>query len=96
VVEAVSAHIVPSLLPRDLPISIAPQGVHERTRPMPPELLRSANAIIALNRPLGTQAYRAVACVDPDDKETCLFVRDGGCAPDPLYNYQTAIERLGK
>ncbi|MCJ2187047.1 glycosyltransferase family protein [Novosphingobium beihaiensis] len=95
VVEAFYAHLVPAELPRALPLSIAPKGVYEGTDPLPPELARAANALIASERPLGTKDYRQEACLDMPQERACLYVRPGKCGSAPDYDYQTALKRGG-
>lgn len=95
IVEAYYGYVTPAILPRPLPLSIAPKGVYEGPLPLPPELARSANALLAEKRPLGTQAYRQVACLRLPEERPCLYVRPGSCAPAPYYDYQTALERGG-
>lgn len=93
--EAYYTHVVPALLPRKVPLSVAPKGVYERTSPLPPALARAANALIAERRPPGTAAYRQVSCLQMPEERPCLYVRPGGCTPDPEFNYQVSLERGG-
>ncbi|MBT0667832.1 hypothetical protein HT136_05565 [Novosphingobium profundi] len=94
VAESLDYHVVPALLPRALPLSIAPKGVYERELPLPRELARAANALILEDRPpAGLEGYRKIACGRLPHETPCLYIRAGTCAPDPVYNYQTALER---
>lgn len=95
VVEEYYVHVVPALLPRTLPLSIAPKGVYTGEIPLPAEIARAADALLAERRPLGTQAYQVVACLKMPGEVPCLYVRPGSCTPDPRYNYQTALTRGG-
>ncbi len=86
-------HAVPALLPRALPLSIAPFGVTDRERPLPPALARSANALLMKGwRPLGSEAYRKIRCLDLTQGEVCLYIRPGTCQDDPTYNFQKVLE----
>ena len=93
--EAYYTHVVPALLPRPVPLSVAPKGVYERTRPLPPALARAANALIAAERPLGTGGWQQIACLQMPEERPCLYVRPGTCTPDPEFNYQVSLERGG-
>ncbi|GGB88129.1 hypothetical protein GCM10011494_03040 [Novosphingobium endophyticum] len=95
VVEAYYAYVAPSIMPRRVPISVAPKGVYEGTRPLPPELVIAADALLAEKRPLGTEQYRQVACLTLPSERPCLYVRPGTCTPDPVYDFQTSLERGG-
>ncbi|KHK92712.1 hypothetical protein LK12_06370 [Novosphingobium malaysiense] len=95
VVDEFYAHVVPAQLPRPVPLSVTPKGVYDRTAPLPPDLARAANALIASERPLGTEAYRRVACLAMPQERACLYVRHGPCSSAPYYDFQTALERSG-
>lgn len=96
VAEAFYYHTVPALLPRELPLSIAPKGVYEGEIPLPHELARAANALLMEDkRPIGSEGYRKIACRDLPDERPCLYIRAGSCTPDPLYNYQKALQDGG-
>ena len=93
--EAYYTHVVPALLPRPVPLSVAPKGVSERTRPLPPALARAANALILAERPPGAPDYRRIACLQMPKERPCLYVRPGACEPDPTFSYQASLERGG-
>jgi hypothetical protein len=95
VVEAYYAYVAPAIMPRWVPLSVAPKGVYEGTRPLPPDLAVAANALLAEKRPLGTEQYREVACMRLPGERPCLYVRPGACTPDPIYDFQTSLERGG-
>ncbi|KPH57615.1 hypothetical protein [Novosphingobium sp. ST904] len=96
VAESYYLYVVPSILPRDLPISVAPKGVQEGRKPLPPGLARAANALLAgSERPRGAEGYEKIACRQLPKEQPCLYLRPGSCTPDPVYNLQSSIERAG-
>jgi len=95
VVEAYYSYVVPSILPRKVPISIAPKGVYELNRPLPIALRISANALLAERRPIGAEAYRQVSCLKLSAETACLYIRPGGCGPDTTYDFQASLIRAG-
>jgi len=94
------AHVVPALLPREVPLSVVPLydlvKLEAEVRPLPAELAGAANALITQG---GVQSvpggYRKVRCERMPQGEACLFIRPGSCAPAPRYSYQQALEREG-
>ncbi|WP_159873874.1 hypothetical protein [Novosphingobium sp. 9U] len=89
------AHVVPAVLPRDLPLSIAPVGVYEGRVALPAPLEQAANALLTVRRPEGVVGYRPLRCIPMPGETACLYVRDGGCTGDPTYTYQQTLERDG-
>ncbi|MEJ2410821.1 MAG: hypothetical protein P8Y48_16325, partial [Novosphingobium sp.] len=94
IAEEFNTHIVPSMMPADPPLSVAPQGVLDGSRPLPPDLAASANALVMDARPRGAEAYRRVSCLRIGDEQPCLYLRSGGCAPPvPRWSFQASIDR---
>lgn len=95
VVDEYYSHVLPVVLPRAVPLSVAPKGVNDGIRPLPPAIARAANALLAQRLPRGAEAYRQAACTSLPRERPCLFIRPGPCAPDPDHDFQTALERGG-
>jgi hypothetical protein len=95
VVEPYQRYVAPSILPRNIPISIAPEGIYELRRPLPLALKNSANALLAERKPLGAEAYRQVSCLRLATETACLYIRPGSCNPDTTYDFQTSLIRAG-
>ncbi|MBB4857339.1 hypothetical protein HNO88_000646 [Novosphingobium chloroacetimidivorans] len=89
------AHVVPAVLPRDLPLSVAPAGFYEDRIALPAPLEHAANALLTARRPEGMASYRTLRCMPMPGETACLYVRDGGCTGDPTYSYQQTLERDG-
>ena len=87
------AHLVPALLPRDVPLYVAPAAVMSAGEPLPAGLTGSANALIFPELPAGATGYRPLTCRSNGTVKACLFVRAGGCLADPNWTYQAALER---
>jgi hypothetical protein len=85
-------HIVPSLIPRGVPLLLVPSDISRNGAAMPPALAASANALVLQTLPPGAQGYRRVACEDLGDERPCLFVRAGSCTPGPQWSYQRQLE----
>jgi hypothetical protein len=88
VADQLRAHVVPALLPRELPLLIAP-----KTGPLPADLIAGAKALILEDRPAGAEAYRLRRCNPLPRGQVCLFIRPGPCRPAPPWSYQAALER---
>jgi phosphatidylinositol glycan class B len=87
------AHLVPALLPRPVPLYIAPAAVTDRSEPLPPDLTAAANALVFAQRPRGAEAYREVTCRTNGTLKACLYLRPGTCTDAPHWRYQAALER---
>lgn len=87
------AHLVPALLPGEVPLHVASEAVMATGEPLPPALTGAANALVFPARPAGASSYRAVSCRENGAIRACLYVRPGGCAPAPYWGYQAALER---
>ena len=84
-----------AFLGRDVPLYVAPNPVLEGREPVPADLAKAANAVLA-DRPLaGAEAYREVNCRSNGTIKACLFVRPGTCdrAAGKSYDYQTLLLR---
>ncbi|MFO1255355.1 MAG: hypothetical protein U1E37_06750 [Sphingomonadaceae bacterium] len=89
------AHLVPALLPREVPLFVAPEAVLASSEPLPAALVASADVLIFPARPAGAEVYRELACRGNGTLKACAFVRPGACRPDPYWTYQAALEREG-
>ncbi|MDE1918138.1 MAG: hypothetical protein KGJ57_09160 [Sphingomonadales bacterium] len=87
------SHVVPAMLPRDVPLYLIPESVASRNDPLPVNLGATANALIAIDRPRDTQAFSKADCITMPFKQACLFVRRGSCQPHPEWLYQSGLER---
>ncbi len=87
------AHLVPALLPRIVPLFVAPGTQIDQNAVLAPELAAAANALVFASRPGGAQAYRKVSCANDGTVNACLFIRAGGCTAAPGWSYQAALER---
>jgi hypothetical protein len=85
-------HIVPSLIPRGMPLLLVPSDISRNGAPLPPALAAAANALVLEALPPGAKGYHRVACEDLGDERPCLFVRAGSCAPGPQWSYQRQLE----
>lgn len=89
-----NTHIVPAMMPAGPALSVAPQGVIDRKRPLPADLAASANALVMEGRPLGADAYRRVSCLPLGHERPCLYIRAGSCTPPvPRWSFQASINR---
>jgi GPI mannosyltransferase 3 len=95
VTDVYYGYLAHSLLPKNIPLSIAPAGVYHMTKAMPRELASAANAIISDQRPIGADAYRRVTCLRLPSQTPCLYVRPGSCSHDETYDYQKMLIRAG-
>lgn len=94
IAEAFNTHLVPSMMPPGAPLSVAPQGVMDRKRPLPADLAASANALVMEERPLGAEPYRRVSCLPLGRERPCLYIRPGTCTPPvPEWSYQASVNR---
>jgi hypothetical protein len=89
------AHLVPALLPREVPLFVAPEGVMAKDETLPPGLLASADVLVFPARPKGAEAYRELTCRENGTLKACAYVRPGKCTADPYWTYQAALEREG-
>lgn len=89
------SHVVPALLPRPVPLMLAPEGVLNGMRPLSPRLAAAANALVLnANTPVPS-AYVRRTCLPLAGDSPCLYIRPGSCAPDAGDSYQQAIARHG-
>lgn len=95
VADVYYGYVVPSLLPRSIPLSIAPAGVFDMSKSLPPDLSSAANALILDRKPIGADAYRQITCLSLPKGMPCLYVRPGSCSRDDTYNYQRMLRRGG-
>ena len=87
------AHLVPALLPREIPLYVAPAGVMGQSQPLPAGIAGAADVLVFPARPVGAQNYRELTCRANAVIKACVYVRPGGCLDDPAGSYQAALER---
>ena len=87
------AHLVPALLPREVPLFVAPAGVLGQGEPLPAGLTSAADVLLFPVRPAGAENYRELTCRANSVLKACVYVRLGGCLDDPNWSYQAALER---
>ena len=87
------AHLVPALLPRAVPLYVAPAEVIGQGRPLPAGLIGAADVLIFPQLPSGAHGYRELTCRANAVLKACVYVRPGGCLDDPNWTYQAALER---
>lgn len=87
------AHLVPALLPREVPIYVAPASVKEGSEPLPASMAAAANVLVFPDLPRGAAGFEARGCQENGVIRACTFVRKGTCQPDPHWTYQAALER---
>lgn len=89
------SHVVPALLPRPVPLMLAPEGVLGGKAPLSPRLAAAANALVLnADTPVHT-GYAKRACLPLAGDSPCLYIRPGACTPDAEDSYQQAIARRG-
>ena len=87
------AHLVPALLPREIPLYVAPAGVMAQGQPLPAGLASAADVLVFPARPAGAENYRELTCRANAVLKACVYVRPGGCLDDPGSSYQAALQR---
>ena len=87
------AHLVPALLPRAVPLYVAPEAVMEGKQALPAGVASAADALVFPALPAGATGYAAAGCKANAVLKACLYVRPGPCKPDPHWTYQAALER---
>jgi GPI mannosyltransferase 3 len=87
------AHLVPALLPGEVPLFVANAGALDQGKSLPAELTGAANALVFPALPAGATSYREIACKDNGAVRACLYVRPGKCTPSEYWSYQKALER---
>ncbi len=87
------AHLVPALLPREVPLYVAPAEVVERGAALPAGVAQSANVLVFPALPSGAQGYHQLTCRANAVLKACVYVRAGGCLADPNWTYQAALIR---
>ena len=87
------AHLVSALLPRAVPLYIAPAATMAQAEALPPGLVGAADVLIFPQLPDGAPGYRELTCRANAVLKACVYVRPGGCLADPNWTYQTALER---
>ena len=87
------AHLVSALLPREVPLFVAPAGVMGTGEALPAGVAQSANVLVFPALPNGAQGYRQLTCRANAALKACVFVRAGGCLADPNWTYQAALAR---
>ena len=87
------AHLVPALLPREIPLYVAPAEVLAQGATLPAAISQSADVLLFPALPGGAPGYRALSCRANSTLKVCVYVRTGGCRADPNWTYQAAIAR---
>jgi hypothetical protein len=87
------AHLVPALLPRAVPLYVAPESVMAGKQALPAGVASAADALVFPALPAGATGYVAAGCKANAVLRACLYVRPGPCKPDPQWTYQAALER---
>lgn len=87
------AHLVPALLAREVPLYVAPAAVMAGKSALPAGVIASANVLVFPKLPAGTAGYAELGCEQNGTIRACTYVRTGGCAADPRWTYQAALER---
>ncbi|MEQ1497493.1 MAG: hypothetical protein ABL914_02450 [Novosphingobium sp.] len=87
------AHLVPALLPREVPLYVAPEAVKAAIEPLPPGIAASANVLVFPDLPRGTTGYVEQGCYTNGVIRACTYVRPGACSADPYWTYQAVLER---
>ena len=87
------AHLVPALLPREVPLYVAPANVIANGEPLPSSMAGAADVLIFPQLPNGAMGYRELTCRANSVLKACVYVRSGGCLDDPNWTYQAALER---
>ncbi len=87
------AHLVPALLPRDVPLYVADAEVLDGKAALPADLSSAASALIFPRLPTGAVGYKAAGCRQRGAVKACLYLRPGTCSPAPYWTYQAALER---
>ena len=87
------AHLVPALLPRAVPLYVAPAATTARADPLPAGLVRAADVLIFPHLPNRAPGYRELTCRTNAVLKACVYVRPGGCLNDPNWTYQAALGR---
>ena len=87
------AHLVPALLPGEVPLYVAPMRVLDGGETLPATLTAAANALVFPALPGGAPGYREITCKTNGTVRACLYVRPGSCAPSAYWSYQKALER---
>ena len=90
------AHVVPSLLTRQVPLSLVPPASALRGEPLPPELANSVNALIQTRAPNAIHGYRRVSCLPLRSERVCLYRRAGQCLADETWSYQRLLDRTSR
>lgn len=87
------AHLVPAMLPHEVPLYIAPEEVKEAIAPLPPGIAAAANVLVFPDRPRGAEAFTETGCQTNGVLRACTYVRKGSCQADPYWTYQATLER---
>ena len=87
------AHLVTALLPREVPIYVAPDTVMSAIEPLPPGVAASANVLVFPDLPRGAPGFEKRGCEQNAVLRACTYVRKGTCQADPRWTYQAALER---
>ncbi|WP_309622114.1 hypothetical protein [Novosphingobium sp.] len=87
------AHLVSALLPRAVPIYVAPETVMSAIEPLPPGIAASANVLVFPYLPRGAAGFEERGCEENAVMRACTYVRKGTCQADPHWTYQAALER---
>lgn len=87
------AHLVPALLPGEVPLYVASKHALENSEPLPAALTGAANALVFPAPPAGSEGYQVIVCKSNGAVRACLYRRQGPCTPSDYWSYQKALER---
>ena len=79
-------NVISAYLRRDVAIYEIPEAVMQGTSPLPPAIVRAANAMLAPAPP--APGYVATSCHTGPGNTACLFVRPGPCEPAPARTFE--------
>ena len=91
------AHLVPAMLPREIPLYVAPAGVAAgdgtaMVASLPADLAAAANAAILPSAP-ANPGWQAGPCIAMSRGRACLYLRAGACRPAAYWAYPAALAR---
>ena len=78
--------MIAAYLRRDLTIYEIPEAVMQGKAPLPPEIARAANAILATRPPAA--GYAMHSCHSGEGTRACVWLRPGACDPAPARKFE--------
>lgn len=88
-------HIVPAMLPREVPLYIIPFVGSSAAKPLPTGIVQSANVLVLPGPARAIAGYADGGCQTKGILSACTYVRPGSCRPDPQFTYQHSLELEG-